>query len=410
MAAEEQVVKGLGAAVATDQGNGPVPQETAASARQTPGAVTAGISSSSVGSSDDHGDLGSLEAITATVMAKFNEMCKSDEDKSLKTTIATEEKLMNKAFAKFIPLLALMTSMIMKQGRKDITTDLKEDMKDNMRDVFAETKDPFKDEIKGELKGEMKEEFKEDVKEIKVNLTEEIKSDLQTDLVEIKQKFTQEINSTIGQSIEENVTLQKKITEKIVKCKVDVDRREAFERSSNIIFSGLPEEQNEKTNRGVTTQIVMRELEKIRCNINKDDLLCQRIFKRNAARSGPSLILARFASPIVKNKVMSFKQTFNDAATGKFMNEDMTALQRSLFHYLRNKEDIVIKKTVGYRDGKITFLLKRNESSTATNKWSYAHNILDLVKIDDDLKIDLMNAEAMKSLGLHDCMWATGSD
>ena len=33
MAAEEQVVKGLGAAVATDQGNGPVPQETAASAR-----------------------------------------------------------------------------------------------------------------------------------------------------------------------------------------------------------------------------------------------------------------------------------------------------------------------------------------------------------------------------------------
>ena len=107
---------------------------------------------------------------------------------------------------------------------------------------------------------------------------------------------------------------------------------------------------------------------------------------------------------------MSFKRTFNDAATGKFMNEDMTALQRSLFHYLRNKEDIVIKKTVGYRDGKITFLLKRNESSTATNKWSYAHNILDLVKIDDDLKIDLMNAEAMKSQGLHDCMWATGSD
>ena len=215
MAAEEQVVKGLGAAVATDQGSGLVPQETAASARQTPGAVTAGISSSSsVGSSDDHGDLGSLEAITATVMAKFNEMCKSDEDKSLKTTIATEEKLMNKAFAKFIPLLALMTSMIMKQGRKDITTDLKEDMKDNMRDVFAETKGPFKNEIKGELKGEMKEEFKEDVKEIKVNLTEEIKSDLQTDLVEIKQKFTQEINSAIGQSIEENVTLQKKITEK----------------------------------------------------------------------------------------------------------------------------------------------------------------------------------------------------
>ena len=189
MAAEEQVVKGLGAAVATDQGSGLVPEETAATACQTPGAVTAGISSSSIGSSDDHGDLGSLEAITATVMAKFNEMCKSDEDKSLKTTIATEEKLMNKAFAKFIPLLALMTSMIMKQGRKDITTDLKEDMKDNMRDVFAETKGPFKNEIKGELKGEMKEEFKEDVKEIKVNLTEEIKSDLQTDLVELNRNL-----------------------------------------------------------------------------------------------------------------------------------------------------------------------------------------------------------------------------
>ena len=164
----------------------------------------------------------------------------------------------------------------------------------------------------------------------------------------------------------------------------------------------------------VTTQdrklTVIRELEKMRCNISKDDLLCQRIFKRSAARNiGPPLIIARFASPIVKNKVMGFKQSFNNVSTGKFMNEDMTALQRSLFHYLRNKEDIVLKKSVGYKDGKVIFLLKRNESATI-NKWSYAHSILDLAKIDDQLKIDLLNEEAMKNFGFQDCLWATESN
>ena len=92
------------------------------------------------------------------------------------------------------------------------------------------------------------------------------------------------------------------------------------------------------------------------------------------------------------------------------MNEDMTALQRSLFNYLRTKEDIILKKTVGFKDGKIIFLLKRNENSLSRQKWSYAHNILDLAKIDPDLEIDLTNEVMMTSLGLKDCMWTTNQD
>ena len=107
---------------------------------------------------------------------------------------------------------------------------------------------------------------------------------------------------------------------------------------------------------------------------------------------------------------MSFKRTFNDSGTGRYMNEDMTALQRNLFNHLRNKEDIILKKTVGYKDGKIVFLLKKNEHSISKFKWSYVHNVLDLAKIDAELEIDCMNVNVMKSLGLEDCMWATGSE
>ena len=416
---KEEVAKEQGAAMSVDQG-GLVLEGT-----KVPDEVATGIIGGHGNSSGNggHDEQGSLEALTATFMAKFHEMYKEDEDdNALKTTIATENKLLDKAFCKFIPLLTMMISMTTKESRKD----LKEDMKADMREVLGETRSQFKDEIKGELKPEIKEELKPEIKEelkpeIKGELKTEIKDEIVEEVKEIKVKYEEEIktitqeaknniNNSIGQKIEENVTLQKKITEKIVKCKVDVDKREAFERSNNIIFSGLSEDPNEKTNRGTTTQIVIRELEKVRCNISKDDLLCQRIFKRGAARNnGPPLIIARFASPIVKNKVMGFKQSFNNVSTGKFMNEDMTALQRSLFHYLRNKEDIVLKKSVGYKDGKVIFLLKRNESATI-NKWSYAHSILDLAKIDDQLKIDLLNEEAMKNFGFQDCLWATESN
>ena len=76
----------------------------------------------------------------------------------------------------------------------------------------------------------------------------------------------------------------------------------------------------------------------------------------------------------------------------------MTALQRKLFTHLRSKEDIVIKKTVGFRDGYIIYLLEKNRH--ATRAWSRAKNALDLV---DDLAIDYNNNDLLNTLGLGNC-------
>ena len=86
------------------------------------------------------------------------------------------------------------------------------------------------------------------------------------------------------------------------------------------------------------------------------------------------------------------------------MNEDMTPMQRKLFNYLRNKEDIIFKKSVGYKDGKIVFLLVANEFSQDRRKWSRAENILDLANINGDLVPDMNSESILENFGLRDCL------
>ena len=83
------------------------------------------------------------------------------------------------------------------------------------------------------------------------------------------------------------------------------------------------------------------------------------------------------------------------------MNEDMTFLQRKLFSHLRTREDIVIKKTVGYKDGKIIFLLKKNAEN---KKWSKVNTVLNLEKVDPSLKPDLSKDSVLTAFGLENCI------
>ena len=78
----------------------------------------------------------------------------------------------------------------------------------------------------------------------------------------------------------------------------------------------------------------------------------------------------------------------------------MTPLQRSLFYYLRQRDDIVIRKTVGFKDGNVICLLKKNESN---KKWSRIENAFDLAGIDNNLELDIHDDSMMKCLGLEDC-------
>ena len=253
-----------------------------------------------------------------------------------------------------------------------------------------------------------KEEIRREIN-VKVNFTkDEVMNDIKEENKIMKESILREVNDTINHNITNNAVLHKSITTKMVKCKSDIDKRESHDRGNNIIFSGIADDTAEKTNRGKTAEILINELSKISCTITRDDVICHRIYRRNGAPSRDApLILARFISPIVRNKVMSYKSSFKNSGEGRFMNEDMTALQRSLFNYLRTKEDIILKKTVGFKDGKVIFLLKKNEHSTSRQKWSYAHNILDLADIDTDLEVDLTNEGMMSTLGLKDCMWTT---
>ena len=71
-----------------------------------------------------------------------------------------------------------------------------------------------------------------------------------------------------------------------------------------------------------------------------------------------------------------------------------------LFFYLRQKEDIVIKKTVAFKDGNIICLLKKHESE---KRWSRVESALDLVHLDKELELDIHNHSMMEYLGLDDC-------
>ena len=84
------------------------------------------------------------------------------------------------------------------------------------------------------------------------------------------------------------------------------------------------------------------------------------------------------------------------------MNEDMTLLQRKLFTYLRSREDIVIKRSVGFRDNNIIFMLKKNEATSNPKIWSKVSSAYDLITI-DDMNPNFNDESFLETLGLMDC-------
>ena len=91
---------------------------------------------------------------------------------------------------------------------------------------------------------------------------------------------------------------------------------------------------------------------------------------------------------------------YNTSPGTKFIDEDMTFLQQKLFKYLRTREDIIIKKTISYKDGRIIFLIKDNETE---KKWSRVDSVLDLATVDPRLEVDINASDVLVTLGMKDC-------
>lgn len=216
----------------------------------------------------------------------------------------------------------------------------------------------------------------------------------------IKDEVIDEVMSETKDFVKESVAkVNLELTKKTVSCEYNIDKQEAHIRRMNLCFSGIIQDVREERNPTVTADKIVTELANIGCEIKREDFSsCMRIYRKNTNIQAPNLIVATFISQQVRDRVLSYKSSFNDPDSGKYVNEDMTALQRKLFTYLRSKEDIVIKKTVGFRDGYIIYLLEKNKH--ATRGWSRAKSALDLT---DDLAIDYNNNELLNTLGLGNC-------
>ena len=79
----------------------------------------------------------------------------------------------------------------------------------------------------------------------------------------------------------------------------------------------------------------------------------------------------------------------------------MTSLQRSMFSYLRKKDDIVIRKTVGFKDGHIICLLKKNKHKD--KGWSKVKDIFDLLELDETFADELSNDDFLRDMHLLEC-------
>ena len=305
----------------------------------------------------------------------------------------------NLIIRKILPLLTLAIIQGVKLSKSDETkAEIKEEIKTEMKD---EIKTEIKDEIVTDIKEDIKNEIKNDIKiEISNELREEIKSTTKNEIKdELKAELMQETKAHIANSL---TKVSDEMTHKNIKCVTSQDKRESFDRRPNIIFSGYDLEANERNARDTTDKIV-NEINNITgLDVTKEDLsACYRIFpKQGRTPNGPPPILVRFVSYQLRNKVLSHRTDFNKQPGNKFMNEDMTFLQHKLFTYLRNKEDVIIKKTVSYKDGKINFLTVNN----ATQKqWSKVDNVLDLAKIDISLQPNLTDTNVLFELGLKEC-------
>ena len=183
---------------------------------------------------------------------------------------------------------------------------------------------------------------------IKDSLKAELRDEIMCETKEYVNQTTAKVNSVL--------------TQKMVKLRCDMDVKESYDRRLNIVMSGVVEEPGENRNPSVTADLVVNKLAYIDCNITKEDIsTCHRIYRKNTTNSLPNIILTRFISQQVRDKALSFNISFKEPLSGKYLNEDMSPLQRSLFAYLRNKEDLIQKKTVGFKDGYILFQTKKNE-------------------------------------------------
>ena len=136
------------------------------------------------------------------------------------------------------------------------------------------------------------------------------------------------------------------LTRRMAHCSYSEDKLEAHSRRLNLTLSGIASDGSELRNSSITVDKVVNELADIDCIIQKDDISeCYRLHRKNTANSAPPLIMIRFVSQHIRDKVLSYSTRYKNADNGKYMNEDMTGLQRKLFSYLRSKDDVVIKKT-----------------------------------------------------------------
>ena len=213
---------------------------------------------------------------------------------------------------------------------------------------------------------------------------------------ELRDEIIRETKQYVNQTTEKVNTV---LTKKMVQLRCNLDAREGYDRRLNLVMSGVDEVAGENRDPSVTAALVVKTLADINCNITKEDIsTSHRIYRKNTSNSSPNIILTRFISQQVRDKALSFNRSFKDPSAGKYLNEDMSPLQRSLFAYLRSKDDIVLKKTVGFRDGHIIYLTKANENKP--RGWSRINNVLDL---EGDLEVDLNDSDVLKDLGLADC-------
>ena len=240
-----------------------------------------------------------------------------------------------------------------------------------------------KAELKEEIKSEIMAEIKDDVKSV-------VATEVKDAIIETKTK----IATTTNNVSDEMSKMQLKYT-------TEIDKRDAADKKLNIIFSGIPLDPRERTNPGIIANIIVTKLKDHNCDIKTEDLaFCYRINRKGGNRTDIPIIFTRCVSHQVKEKIISCRKQFNNMTTNTYMNEDMTTLQHKLFKYLRTREDILLKNSVGYRDGKIIFLLKANETS---KKWSRIETVLDIAGVDKRLVPDMENEEVTLSLGLKDC-------
>ena len=152
----------------------------------------------------------------------------------------------------------------------------------------------------------------------------------------------------------------------------------------------------------MTINKLIDELKSIGCEIDKDRIsISYRMFRKHATNA-PGVIFASFISQQDRDYVLSFRDTYRNAEQGKYINEDMTLLQRKLFNYLRTKEDILLKKSVGFRDGRIVFILKKNINGT-DKQWSRIENATDLNIVTHGIEMDYNDQGLLETLGLQDC-------